>query len=120
MRQRCNNPKNKDYARYGGRGVKVCERWNDFTLFLEDMGGKPSVEYSLDRLDNNGSYEPNNCHWATPKEQTHNSKVVKLNAEKVNQIRKMHSKGAITQVSLAIRYNIHQSVISRIINGKIW
>lgn len=73
MRQRCNNPKNPKYKDYGGRGVKVCERWNDFALFLEDMGERPTG-YSIDRKDVNGNYEPNNCRWATAKEQRANQR----------------------------------------------
>lgn len=73
MRQRCMNPKFIQYHRYGGRGIKVCERWNDFLSFLEDMGKKPSPPHSLDRIDNNGNYESGNCRWAISYEQMLNS-----------------------------------------------
>lgn len=73
MRDRCNNPNNKKYNHYGGRGISVCERWNDFNLFLQDMGKRPTLRHSLDRYPNpNGNYEPNNCRWATQREQMNN------------------------------------------------
>ena len=64
---RCNNPRVKIYKYYGGKGVKVCERWNNFSLFLEDMGDRPEG-LQLDRINNNGDYEKSNCRWVTPKE----------------------------------------------------
>lgn len=73
MIKRCSNPAADDYQRYGGRGISVCERWaNSFETFLSDMGPKLSPKHSIDRINNNGNYEPGNCRWLTEKDQQRN------------------------------------------------
>jgi hypothetical protein len=78
MKRRCYNPRAAFYERYGGRGITVCDRWREsFVAFVEDMGERPPG-HEIDRIDNDGNYEPGNCRWATRKEQVLNRAVVKL------------------------------------------
>ena len=75
MVQRTTNPNDARFADYGGRGIRMCDRWRkSFEAFLADMGDRPTPEHSLDRIDVNGNYEPGNCRWATRKEQQRNQR----------------------------------------------
>lgn len=84
MRQRCLDPGYRTYPDYGGRGITICERWNSFVVFLEDMGPRPSSAHSLDRIDVNSNYEPANCRWADHKTQQRNrrsNRLIEFNGE---------------------------------------
>lgn len=85
MITRCENPNVQGFENYGGRGIRVCDRWrNDFAAFLADMGRRPSPTHSIDRIDVNGNYEPSNCRWATKKEQARNkrnNRLITINGE---------------------------------------
>jgi hypothetical protein len=86
MRLRCLEPTNQAYPRYGGRGITVCDRWlNSPEPFLKDMGPKPSPKHELDRIDNDGPYEPGNCRWATRTESSRNrrsNRILEYNGER--------------------------------------
>ena len=103
MKGRCYNPNNNRYKYYGARGIKVCERWrNSFENFLADMGEKPNKEYSLDRIDVNGEYSPENCRWA--------DRVTQANNKRTN-IR-LEYKGVTKSVNQwAEEYNIGRSTL---------
>lgn len=78
MISRCNDPSVPCYSKYGGRGICVCQRWMSFQHFLSDMGTRPSPQHSIDRIDNDGNYEPGNCRWATKKQQSRNIRSNRL------------------------------------------
>ena len=104
MRTRCNNPKGGSWERYGGKGIRVCPRWDSFENFYADMGPRPSPDMSLDR-------------WATELEQQRNRSFVKCNVEMAAAIRAAPDQSL---KQLAERYGLSLSNISRIRSGAVW
>lgn len=92
MRTRCNNTGHHRYPEWGGRGIKVCRRWNSFANFLTDMGERPPGT-SLDRKDDKKGYNPNNCRWATPTEQSRNRRYVSDARERAAAARRLVASG---------------------------
>lgn len=120
MRHRCGNPRHPNYKHYGGRGIVVCAEWElSFAAFIRDVGLRPSPQHSIDRIDNNGNYEPGNVRWATATEQIRNSRRAKLTVLDVTWIRMWVGLG-FTHREVANAFNIDKSAISRIANRKVW
>ena len=126
--QRCTNPNQPHYERYGGRGVTICDAWRkSFEAFYADMGDPPTDQHSIDRIDNDRGYEPGNCRWATIEEQNANRRPrepicgeannkAKLTADIVRQIRASSDTGA----DLSRRYGVSQTAIGYIRRRRTW
>ncbi len=121
MRQRCQNPNCENYKYYGGRNIKVCERWENFVNFLKDMGMRPEGK-TLDRINNDGNYDPGNCRWATRKEQVHNRREAKDQKTQYLFIA-MDSQGTMiasnNQSEFARQYGLNRGNINSCLNGRL-
>ena len=110
MKKRCYNPNISDFKNYGGRGIKVCDRWRDsFDNFYEDMGPKPTPDHQIDRIDNDGNYEPGNCRWTTRSENQHNKRQYRNNASGVKGVSYV-TRDNVWRASLRSNGKRHQKV----------
>jgi len=117
MKRRCLNPNSDTYYGNDDRG-KICDRWkNNFKDFLKDMGPKPTKNHSIDRIDNDKGYYPDNCKWSTAQQQNQNQRSTKLNKESVIDIRK--SKG-VSRKFLARKYDCSERTIRDVLNYRTW
>lgn len=117
-RTRCENPRNKRWASYGGRGITVCDRWLRFDAFLADMGECPDG-MTLDRIDNDRGYEPDNCRWATWADQSRNRRYCVLTAESAAALRHARKLGMSLR-QLGSTFGVSKSTASACINGHVW
>jgi hypothetical protein len=112
MKDRCSNPTNKDFWRYGGAGITFDPAWAEFDVFLEDMGRRPRLTDTLERVNNEEGYTKTNCKWASRLEQSRNRAYVRLNQEAITAI---HWEWPhVSQITLAARYGVSQSRISQV------
>lgn len=120
MIARCSNQSHKQWRHYGGRGIRVCERWQaSFSSFLEDMGPRPGPGFSLDRIDNERGYEPGNCRWTTAKVQGRNKRRVILCETAAVLIRHMSRRGS-RRADVAWAFGVSPEAITLINKGRSW
>ena len=123
MLNRCENPDSHNYARYGGRDIRVCDRWHDVAVYIADierwLGSRPQG-MTLDRIFNDHDYRLDNMQYATAADQQQNRGTVKLTADMAREIRARWTRGGITQRALAAEYGVGQTRISYIVNFKTW
>lgn len=121
MKRRCLKENHKDYPGYGKRGITVCDRWRySFVNFYEDMGNKPFIEAQIDRIDNNGDYEPCNCRWTSAATNTRNRAETILNVKYVVKIRELYKTGLFTYETLSLVYSVSNATIAGIIKNRTW
>lgn len=118
MVRRTTNHISANWDNYGGRGISVCSEWLDFQSFLDDMGERPEGT-TIDRINTDGNYEPNNCRWAKASVQSRNTRSTKINMTDADDIRARVASGA-TQRSMCLKYGLSPGTVCEIVSGKLW
>ena len=121
MKQRILNPNSQAYKDYGGRGITICNDWLEFIPFRDwslSNGYKDNLQ--INRMENDSNYEPSNCNFVTPKENSRNRRSTKISLEQANEIRILHQTGKYTQTELGTKYNISRREVNFIIHNKHW
>lgn len=119
MLNRCNSPTSKSFLNYGARGIRVCERWDSFENFYADLGPRPSSAHSIDRIDNNGDYSPENCRWVTNEAQIRNTRRTRLNEVAVRVLRYLSAHG-VSSSRLRAAYGIKGTTLRHVIANRTW
>ena len=121
MKSRCYNKNYRLYHRYGGRGIIVCDRWrNSFMAFYSDIGKRPFPKAQIDRIDNDGNYEPDNCRWATAAQNNQNKSNNKLTIEIVKNLRALYALGDISYTEISNLFGMDRSTIRDVVKLRTW
>src|SRR5215831_4422852 len=126
IRQHCNNPSSQVYRYYGGRGIRVCKRWDTFKQFAVDMGSHPGRGWTIDRKNNDGDYKPSNVRWAVRSTQQRNKRTTKLTWADVVAIRARYKPGknqytpCVSFQQLANEFGVGHTTIENIVRGRKW
>ncbi len=120
MKNRCLNPNAEDYAYYGARGITVCQDWYVFANFIRDLGRRPSMLHTLERVDGSVGYNKGNCIWATRKQQARNRKYCKITPVKAAVIRSLYQLGYGDQYDIAKDFGVSQRTVSLIVRNESW
>lgn len=121
MKRRCLHPKSSDFKHYGGRGIELCSEWRTFEGFMKwdkFPEWKPGLE--IDRIDNDGNYEPSNCRWVSRAENTQNTRRNVLNREMARLIKRLHESGQMSYSAIAKTLSVSKEVVASVASQKTW
>lgn len=121
MKRRCLHSKSSDFKHYGGRGIELCQQWHTFEGFMrweKFSEWKPGLE--IDRIDNNGNYEPSNCRWVSRAENTQNTRRNVLNREMARLIKRLHESGEMSYSVIAKTLTVSKEVVASVVSERSW